>query len=242
MKKIIYFMAVMSAMMVSSCGKDDSGSGEWVLDFEDNFDGTQLNKDNWTIYDNAGSTNPDHKRRVEAIEVKDGLLNCIVDKHPTDSSHFMAGGIGCRKNYLYGKFEFRIRMDHDPLYATSGVALTWPESEVWPKDGENDIFETEYETHRWDTYIHYVNDQGEHKTHHHNYDMDKTQWRVVAMEWTPDYIKTYVDGKLMWTLEDRKTIPKVTHHICFQVEKHIDKGLEKPVRLQVDWVKIYKRK
>ena len=251
-------LTLLTLSVFISCKEDDSGINdtpepnmpptqpvEWVLDFEDNFNDTELNKEHWAIYDNAGDPDPEHMRRVEAVQVKDGILNCVIDKHPTEANRFMTGGVAHRKNYLYGKFEFKVRMDNDPKSGTGGVCLTWPESETWPKDGENDIYETEYQNNHWNTWIHYgkLGNDGKYndEKYQYSYSLDKTQWHIVALEWTPDAIKTYVDGKLMLTLRDPEAIAKAKHYICFQVEKNSKIALEKPIRLQVDWVKIYTR-
>ena len=109
---------------------------EWVLDFQDNFDGNALNTDNWAVYDNEylekeGKLKPENTRRTYAIEVKDGFLNCLIDKDYKREGMFITGGIAHKKNYKYGKFEFRIRMDEDPHKSSSGLGLTWPESEKY---------------------------------------------------------------------------------------------------------------
>ena len=93
-----------------------------------------LNTDNWAVYDNEylekeGKLKPENTRRTYAIEVKDGFLNCLIDKDPKRNGWFMTGGIAHKKNYKYGKFEFRIRMDEDPHKSSSGLGLTWPKSE-----------------------------------------------------------------------------------------------------------------
>ena len=218
---------------------------EWVLDFHDDFKGNTLSDEHWIIYDNSSSDNPEHMRRIEAVEVKDGFLNLLVDKHPTDSNRYMTGGVAHKKNYRYGKFEFRIKMEHDPDNATSGIGLTWPESEKWPKDGEFDIFETEYNTNFWNTWIHYGSKDSNEKWQDTKYQkthyIDKTQWNIIALEWSPEYIKVYINEKLAWTLKDSDAIAKVPHHICFQTEKDLKKGFTKPIKMQVDWVKVYNR-
>ncbi|MFC2532523.1 MAG: glycoside hydrolase family 16 protein [Capnocytophaga ochracea] len=218
---------------------------EWVLDFQDNFDGNALNTDNWAVYDNEylekeGKLKPENTRRTYAIEVKDGFLNCLIDRDYKREGMFITGGIAHKKNYKYGKFEFRIRMDEDPHKSSSGLGLTWPESEKWPDDGENDIYETNHEDNAWNTYIHYAvsgKDQ-QYQQSFRNY--SKTDWHIVAMEWAPEYIKIYIDGKLEWTLKDPIAMAKAPHHLCFQTEKDINKPFTKQLKLQVDWVKVYK--
>lgn len=225
---------------------------KWVLDFQDDFNGDKLNEDNWGIYDNSwldeyfpNEDHSEHMRRREAVQVKDGFLNLSVDKHPTDPKRYMTGGVAHKKNYLYGKFEFRVRMDSDPHNSTSGVGLTWPESEKWPADGENDIYETHHTDNNWSSWVHWGklinNNQWEDQKHHKSYDFDKTKWHVIAMEWEPNVIKFYVNGNLVWKMQDTGSIAKNPHHICFQVEKDLKKGFTKPIKMQVDWVKIYKK-
>jgi len=172
--------------------------------------------------------------------VKDGFLNCLIDRDYKREGMFITGGIAHKKNYKYGKFEFRIRMDEDPHKSSSGLGLTWPESEKWPDDGENDIYETNHEDNAWNTYIHYAvsgKDQ-QYQQSFRNY--SKTDWHIVAMEWAPEYIKIYIDGKLEWTLKDPVAMAKAPHHLCFQTEKDINKPFTKQLKLQVDWVKVYK--
>ncbi|MFV0593996.1 MAG: glycoside hydrolase family 16 protein [Draconibacterium sp.] len=254
-----FIFSIMSlVILLSSCKNDGDGINdtpepytvpetpvEWVLDFEDNFEGTSLDENVWGIYDNAWSDDPAHMRRREAVQVKDGLLTLLVATHPVDPERYMTGGIAHNKNYMYGKFEFRVRIDQDPANATSGVCLTWPESEEWPKDGEMDIYETEYDGNFFNTWIHYgvkgsdgvYYDNKYQQTHR----VDKSQWHIIALEWSPEYAKIYIDGELHWNLKDPEAIASSPHHVCFQTEKGSDAALAGPVKMQVDWVKVYNR-
>ena len=62
----------------------------------------------------------------------------------------------------------------------------------------------------------------------------------MAMEWEPTAIRIYRDGILAWTVTDVNAIPDVPHHLALQLDafKQLMTGT---VRLQVDWIKIYKR-
>ncbi|MDD3788452.1 MAG: glycoside hydrolase family 16 protein [Petrimonas sp.] len=207
----------------------------WVLDFQDDFEGNSINENNWGIYDN--SWNQIGLRRREALKVADGKLNVMVIRRPDGS--YMTGGLAHRKEYKYGKFEFRINAGKDPLNATSAIALTWPDSENWPQDGENDIYETLFKRNSFETFIHYAVD-GQDQKHQKTHLIDPTQWHIVAMEWMPEYIKIYCDNNLEWTLKDTKAIPDVFHHICFQIEVDETKEITDTIAMQVDWVKVYK--
>ena len=83
-----------------------------------------------------------------------------------------------------------------PSEAMSGVVMTWPQSDVHPRDGENNIYETlatPGDRHEFYSFIHEpfgtVHDQ-DYTVHR----VDASSWHTMAMEWTPDWIKLYRDG------------------------------------------------
>jgi hypothetical protein len=60
------------------------------------------------------------------------------------------------------------------------------------------------------------------------------------MEWEPNAIRIYRDGALAWTLKDTNAIPDVAHHLTVQLDA-FKKSMSGTVRLQVDWVRVYRR-
>lgn len=144
-----------------------------------------------------------------------------------------------RRSYTYGWFEFRVRTEPDPTGTMSGVVLTWPESERWPVDGENDIYETGADAGTrfpFHSYVHYgtANDQ-----YRFTHDADAAQWHTMAMDWRPDAISFYRDGTLAATLTDVAAIPDVAHHLCIQLDATATRELTMPVRMFLDYVRIY---
>ncbi|MFB2121622.1 glycoside hydrolase family 16 protein [Parapedobacter sp. 2B3] len=241
-------LAVMSCTKVDDPDKPpidhDEEPGEeivvpkWELKFEENFEGNAVNPADWYIYNSPGH-NGNGLRRPSAFTVADGVLT--VTAQMIDGT-LVSGGMAHRVNYKYGKFEARVRSDDDPSIATSGVLLTWPQSERWPADGENDFYETTTNRRQsFHTYIHYGNSWATKQQYHKEHKFDAKEWLVVAMEWEAEHIKIYVNGELQWTLTDTKAIPHVPHHLCIQLDA-FKKMMGDPVRMQVDWVKIYQRK
>lgn len=213
---------------------------QWRLVFEENFDSNAVDRSVWSMYDGPGHSG-NGRRDPAAYTVEDGLL--VVTARMKDygdglGSQISTGGMAHRQNYLYGRFEFRVRCEADPSGATSGVVLTWPQTEKWPVDGENDIFETLTNPLRTPlhTFIHYGEDNSQH---HMKYDVDAIQWQEMAMEWYPDAILIFLNGKLEWTLTDPEAIPQVPHHICLQLDAFKKQMGDEPVRMYVDWVRIY---
>ncbi len=219
---------------------------QWEKIYEDNFDGTALDESNWSIYDNAYLNKDSAMRRRAAVKVGGGLLNLLVDRNPNEPGRYMTGGISNKTKLLYGKFEAKIRVDNDT--STSAVMLTWPDyNEDWPEKMENDIYETGEQRTNFKTYIHYgesvtTNGVERHQRYDKTHNFDPTQWHVVAMEWTPEFIKIYVDNNLQWIVTDKAAIARTPHHLCLQTEYNLAKVFTQQVRMQVDYVKLYKLK
>ena len=209
---------------------------QWVLDFEDNFDGDKLTPGVWSPYNTPGHVG-NGLRRAEAFSVEDGLL--VVTAKNNAEGLIVSGGMRHNTEYLYGKFEFRVRADRDPAGIMSAVVLTWPSTEKWPVDGELDIFETGpgIDRNNFFTVVHY---DKENKQIIYDHKVTGREWRIMAMEWTPDYIYFYRDGEKVFEVTDPAAIPHVAHHICIQLDASKNGQLLPETKMYVDWVKIYK--
>jgi hypothetical protein len=208
----------------------------WDLVFQDDFNGPALDLSAWSLYNSPGNAGFG-LRRPEAFSVSDG--NLIVTATMKDGQ-IVSGGMAHKVNYKFGRFEFRVKAEPDSSEATSAVVLTWPQSENWPVDGENDIYETLTLASRnpFHTFIHY---SAENRTVHFQHNADATQWHILAMEWTWEKIVILRDGVVVWKLTDINAIPDVPHHLCIQLDA-FKTTMTGTVRMYVDWVKIYKLK
>ena len=118
------------------------------------------------------------------------------------------------------------------------MVLTWPQSEDWPIDGENNIYETGPLPDRRavHSFVHYGPDNRQEIVPHV---MDGTLWHEVAMEWTADRIAFYVDGELSGTVGNAEAIPDVAHHATIQLDAWSD-SMGDPVQMMVDWIRVYR--
>ncbi len=248
MKKIFVSMLMACALLINCGGGDDGALPPpdkkdpprstdnvlWKLVFEDNFEGSSVNLGQWSMYNGSGHSGNGY-RRPEAFSVENGSL--VVTAQMKGSS-LISGGMAHRRNFTYGKFEFRVRTEPDPSGAVSAVVLTWPQGNNWPVDGEMDIFETgttSLDRSYFATFIHYDADNKKKKFIH---EASGTEWRVMAMEWYEDAILIYRDGELVWTMNDPAAIVHVPHHLCIQLDA-FKATMGDPVKMYVDWVKIY---
>ena len=206
------------------------------LVFQDDFVGTSLDTASYYQYDGPGHGGHG-LRRPSALKVENGML--VVTAQMVDGQ-IVSGGLANRHDLTYGRFEFRVRTEQDPAGVMSGVVLTWPRSGNWPTDGELDIYETGNLTNtRWPfaSFIHYGAANNRYAYYHQ---ADAAEWHTMAMEWSPTAIKISRDGAPVWTVTDAAAIPDVAHHLCIQLDAILGgKALTSPVRMYVDYVRVY---
>ena len=209
---------------------------ESTLVFEDNFNGSSVDTGAWSQYYSAGHAG-NGLRRPSAFTVSNGQL--VVTAQMVNGK-IVSGGMSHRVNYRYGRFEFRVRTEVDPTGTMSGVILTWPKYQWSPEFTENDIYETGAGLNtRWPfrSFIHYGTSNSQKYFVHQ---ADGSQWHTMAMDWRPGALKIYRDGALVWTITDTKVIPDVLHHLCIQLDARATRTLSRPVRMYVDYVRVYR--
>lgn len=173
----------------------------YELVWQDDFSGTSADLiDNWRFEDWApGRVNHELQRYIpddrRTSFVKDGALNIVARQ---DGGQVISARMNSRQSWLYGYVEAAIRLP-------KGKG-TWPAfwmmpddfSKGWPKCGEIDIMEevgvnpdyTSSSIH-CESYNHV---KGTQKTAERHTPGAEDEFHVYALEWTEDYIRTYVDG------------------------------------------------
>lgn len=189
---------------------------EWYLVWSDEFDGPEINMDNWS-YDEP--TNGRWNKEIQSYTknnayIKDGSL--IIEARKEDitepsgetynysSAKLITKG---KQSWKYGKFEIRAKM---PTGQGIWPAI-WmmPEDEpfygTWPKCGEIDIMELlGHIPNKLHGTLHF----GEpHKESQGTYFLPEGQsfgddYHVYSIEWEPGEIRWYIDGELYHTVND----------------------------------------
>ena len=135
---------------------------------------------------------------IVTADVSDGTLKIRAIK---DGNRVYSARVNTRKNWTYGYFEARLKLP-------KGKG-TWPAFWMmpsvwsgWPEGGEIDIMEhvgcvpTEVSSSiHCKSYYHAI---GTQKTAARKVAGVMDEFHTYALEWTPDYIKTYVDGKQLF--------------------------------------------
>jgi WD40 repeat protein len=229
------------AASVQSAAKINWGKPTFIY----NFNGTKLNLSDWGIYNDPradGITKP--RRTKSSVKVKDGSLELIghVQKPYGDVS----GGIAYNANQTYGRWVVRFRAGVGAGYAP--VVLLWPRGK-WPDDGEIDVAEiTNPLRHGGSENLH-LGKTNRHTGHQISPTVNFTRWHTLAVDWLPDHITFWIDGKSVWTKKlaagDADYIPSTPFHLALQNDQGCDTGCKtnkdtpRQVIMRVDWVKVY---
>lgn len=211
----------------------------WHLTFYDGFAGDEVDPARWNVYDYPGHAG-NGLRRPDAVSVADGLLTITAGM---DGDTIVSGGLSSRLDQTYGRFEVRVRTEPDPNQVFSGVVLTWPQDDAWPEHGENNIYETGPGASRkpFSSFVHYPDGTRLGAAVQITHDADGSQWQELVMEWDPDRITFFRNGEAVDSITDADIIPDYPHHLTVQLDAMRTAPVTGQVRLEVDWVRVYRR-
>jgi beta-glucanase (GH16 family) len=201
---------------------------------------------NWTDYGVITDTSRLGWRDApETVSQSGGLLDIYMH---TDSQGRHVGacllpaaaGVSHSHGQLYGRYTIRMRADSVAGYKF--VFLLWPDSEIWPADGEIDFPEANLNATQSGGATHYQNgtsgnDQDWFVVPGYNYG----QWHTYTIQWTASALDYYIDGNLVHATTTR--IPDTPMHPVIQAETVTD-GSGAPSsaasgHIQMDWFVAY---
>ena len=263
MTHIISIFAVMVAVLLSGCADNGKNSnGEWVLAWEDDFNGT-IDSSSWS---KIPRWHPEWAQMMSdnpvCYGIRDGnlILRGVVNPDMADSVDYITGGLYTKGKRAFhgGKIEVRARLQ--------GAKGAWPaiwlkpfeeEKYPWPTGGEIDIMERlnhdsiAYQTvHSYYTHALGRSDNPRNGT---VAPINKDGYNVYAVEMYKDSISFFINGR------HSMTYPRIDYAIDGQFPFDrpyyllVDMQLggnwvgsvdpsELPVEMEVDWVRYYKRK
>lgn len=274
------FAALLLLAVSAPPGRDEQpflmegrGLPRWQLVWADEFDYTGLPDPRKWGYDVGGHGWGNKElqyyteRRKENARVEQGRLIIEARRdgwggHEYTSARLVTKGKG---DWTYGRFEVAARLP-------SGRG-TWPAVWMlpthktyggggWPDDGEIDIMEhVGFDPDVIHSSVHtraYYHSIGTQKTAKVNVPTARTEFNVYAVEWTPEEVRGYVNGRHYFTFRnERLTDPKADYrqwpfdrpfHLILNVAvggnwggaKGVDETIW-PRRMEVDYVRVYRQ-
>lgn len=184
------------------------------LVWEDDFDSSELSKDDWNIeLHQPGWVNNELQEYTDSsdnIYIKDGklVIKPIKTVASDGSVSYTSGRVNTQNkhDFTYGMFEVKAKVPEGKGFLPAIWLMATDENLYgqWPRCGEIDIMEvltqdcsTSYST------IHYGNpygnSQGTYSLSDGSFSKD---YHIFSCEWEPGTINYYVDGNLFYTVND----------------------------------------
>jgi hypothetical protein len=221
-----------AAVAKPSAPRDNNGGAPdgYKLVWNDEFDGSELTDSKWGLYEGAGNAGIG-KRVTSAVSVGGGELKIT-------GNGMDGGGLSTTYSSTYGYYEVRQRFDKNSVgYNTA--TLLWPTSGKWPVDGEIDIAEIfNGDTTSCGSYVHWGanNDQL-----YNEYKGDFSDWHTWGVEWRPDGLTYFLDGKPFWNVTQAAAIPHNPHALALQLDVNNNPNKANGSTFHVDYVRVYQK-
>jgi len=220
-RSLIYFLPALLGVLC--CANLASGQipniPGWDLVWNDEFDGTSLNTQNWTALDRRDSFNNEKQYyHPNQVAIADGNLQLTAINTPRQGKAYQSGLI--TSNDLFGPGRFEARVD---LPTSQGM---WPafwlnaNQVAWPQGGEIDILENRgsqpnlvSSAYHWQTnpgpccdqhqfvFDEYTANEGGQPVDFH------AGFHTYAAEWDETSVRYYVDDNLYHTVTETSDRP-----------------------------------
>ena len=234
----------------------------WRLAWADEFSSEEIDRSSWRRCKRYGSPWNRHMSPLDSlVQVKNGVVELWAINTPEghqDSLKFLTGGLESRgmRTIKNGRIDVRARLER----AQGFWPAIWmmPESELpWPEAGEIDIMEhLNFDDYIYQT-VHSGHIEGLRKPktqHDHKEMVDVTQFNVYSVEITDSEIIYYINNRKTFTYPRLEPEPEGQYPfddyeyymiLSAQLGGHWIGPIEAeqlPVKMEIDYVRFYKRK
>jgi len=138
----------------------------------------------------------------------------------------------------YGRYEECFRVSQSS--GSFKVAwLLWPDSNLWPQDGEIDFPETNLNSYI-SAFMHYANPSGGQDAFITSTYINDSLWHVAITEWTQGQVLFYLDGSLIGN--STTEVPSNPMHRVWQSETRLSGGPPVPTasaQIDLAWSVVY---
>jgi hypothetical protein len=175
---------------------------------------------------------------TKVCSVHNGMLDMFI--HSENGTHYVAVPYPKLSPWgnTYGRYAVRFTADPLPRYKTAW--LLWPDSNTWPRDGEIDFPEGNLDQNIC-AYMHHQGGTSGGDQDAFCSQTRYTGWHTAVTEWTPSYVKFYLDGALLGTSTSR--IPNTPMHWVLQTETQVSSTAPDNAtqgHVYVDWAAVYR--
>lgn len=247
-----------------------SPGNDWTIYWHDEFDGNSIDESKWNFQEEpAGRFNKEWQRYVHSSHnayIENGCLVLKAIHH--GKKHCFNAYTSARLNtagkfsFKYGKIAARIQLPYGegiwPAFWLLGETIDENGGNTpWPFCGEIDILELygSKDDAAIEVNMHYANAQKKHESMGaitHTLDTGKfaDAFHTFELEWDEEWLKWYVDGKLVAKKQiSGKAFSAFHHHYFILLNIAVggewagrpDTTTPFPQLMYVDWVRVYKK-
>lgn len=134
----------------------------------------------------------------------------------------------------YGRYAVRFKAD--PLRCYKTAWLLWPDSGVWPGDGEIDFPEADLTDHI-SGYVHYKGGGSSSDQAAFSWRARYTKWHTAVIAWTPGRVNLILDGVRRSTTH---RVPSKPMHWVLQTETSCTPNRATKGHVLIDWVAVWR--
>ncbi|WP_345354073.1 glycoside hydrolase family 16 protein [Actinoallomurus liliacearum] len=201
----------------------------------DDFGSDRLDPRKWQVYDAPNALS--HPGSPAGVHVANGRLRLVGGLYDGKDQ---SAGVVSRLAQTYGRWEARIRADRGSGY--SATAFLWPTRLGAPEFAEIDFAEIIDGTRRTGgLFIHHGADDRQLAKIAR---VDFTRWHTVAVDWLPQKLTFWVDGKAVWTYEGPYVPKQADMHLNLRNETadgfHRMADTPQRVTMEVDWIRVFR--
>ncbi|CAM3056051.1 glycoside hydrolase family 16 protein [Corallococcus sp. ZKHCc1 1396] len=192
--------------------------------------------DGWKDTSKHGTYSPS-----TVVSIQNGVLNKYL--HTVNGVHRVAAvlpkipGATASGGLPAGRFAVRFKADPVPGYKTAW--LLWPDSEVWPRDGEIDFPEGDLDG-TISGFMHRQNGTSGGDQDAVSTSARYTSWHTAVIEWTPGRCRFILDGTVI--LDKTSRVPTTPMHWVLQTETDLSgtaPSSSAAGNVQIDWVAVW---
>lgn len=201
----------------------------------------------WGAYPD-GSADTSHNGTYypsRTVSIKNGLMNLHVHTETLNGRvvHMVSapmpkvpGGVN-GGGLRYGRYVIRFRSD--ALRGYKIAWMLWPDTEIWPQDGEIDFPEGDLDG-SFSAFMHHMGASSGTQQDAYPTNARYTSWHTASLDWRSTSCRFTLDGNVIGTSYNH--LPSTPMHWVLQTETTLDGTIPSNAtagNVQIDWVAAY---
>ena len=177
----------------------------------------------------------------QVLSIHNGVLDNYI--HTANGIHMVAAAVPKIPGGVAGGGQqygaYAVRFKSDSLHGYKTAWLLWPDSNIWPAQGEIDFPEGDLDS-TFTGFMHYMNATSGSQQDAYPTPASYSSWHTTVIEWAPGGCRFFLDGHLVGS--STQHVPSDPMHWVLQTETAIDGTTPSDTtsgHVQIDWVAAY---